>query len=178
MTTKDIESDIVPFIKENHLAQAVACIMKVRLNDPTYPPQIDAPDIISSVFIKWLISEPVTHRWVALVEGKVVGHISLSEGHDYLTSHLESNGEKPYSEKGYLEIGKFYINPDFQGHGIGAKLLEHAIDTSLKEGFTPALAVISTSTKAIEVYKRKKMKSIGYFNGIHGKNFIFVGLKP
>jgi len=178
MITNDIQCTIAPFVRDEHLQQAITCIMKVRVKDPTYPPQIDVPDLVSSVFKNWLISEDVTHRWVALVNNEVVGHISLVKGHEYLTEHLAANGEVPYTDKGYLEIGKFFINPSFQGHGIGTKLLQHAITTSLEEGFTPALAVISTSTKAIEVYKKENMKPVGYFDGIHGKNFIFVGSKP
>lgn len=178
MTTNDIQCSIVPFDKGTHLKQTLASIMKVRATDSTYPPKIDVPDFSTAFFKKWLLAEYTTHRWVALVNGEVAGHISLVEAHDYLTSHLAVNGEKPYSDKGYLEIGKFFTNPDFQGHGIGTKLLNHAIKISLDESFTPALAVISTSTKAIEVYKKENMKPVGYFDGIHGKNFIFVGVRP
>jgi GNAT superfamily N-acetyltransferase len=167
---------IVPFSEEYRM-QAVECIMKVRLKDPTYPPQRDVTDIVTGDFNTWLMEEETTHRWVALVDGKVASHISLVEAHPYLTDHLDMHGEKPHGDKGYLEISKFFTNPEFQGKGIGTDLLRHAIHIALEESYTPALAVISTSVKAIEVYKKENMKQIGYFNGVHGKNFIFLGTK-
>lgn len=174
MTKEQTPHDIVSFSYHTHHSQAVECIMNVRLKDSTYPPQRDVADLIADDFAEWLMEENATHRWVAVVQGKVVGHISLVEGHPYLTDHLALHKEKPRGDKGFLEIGKFFTDPSMQGHGIGTALLRHAIDSSIAEGYTPALAVISTSSKAIEVYKKEGMKSVGYFNGIHGKNFVFV----
>lgn len=149
--------------------------MNVRSKDPSYPPPQDIQGMVYEHFSVWLMSEIVTHRWVALVDDKVAGHISMTKAHPYLTDHLKTVNFLPEGNRELLEISKFFVNPLFQGHGIGTELLHNALSVGLQEGYIPSLAVIASSTSAIEVYRREEMLNpAGHFHGIHGKNYVFI----
>lgn len=165
--------DIVSFEPEKHLEGAVRSIMNVRAGDPSYPPPHDA-DLSYESMRAWLMEEEPFIRTVAMVDGEVAGHISLTPAHSYLENHLSHNGYQSKQPHGFLEISKFFVDPAFQKHGVGHVLFDQAIDAALGAKFQPALAVIETSTKAIHFYKHWGMENVGEFHGIHGKNFVFV----
>lgn len=165
--------EIFPFDAGHHLVGSVRSIMNVRAGDPSYPPPHDAEQSYDSMKA-WLMEENPFMRIVAMVDNEVAGHISLTLAHSYLRDHLSRNKYVAKQPNGFLEISKFFVDPAFQKHGVGHILFNHAIDTALSAQFQPALAVIETSTKAIHFYKHWGMEDVGEFNGIHGKNFVFV----
>lgn len=169
--------DIVPFESPKHLDGTIHSIMNVRAGDPSYPPPRDA-DLSYESMKAWLMEEEPFLRAVAVANNEVAGHISLTPAHPYLHEHLSRNNYSAKQPNGFLEISKFFVDPAFQKHGVGRLLFNHAIDAGIAAQFQPALAVIETSTKAIHFYKHWGMESVGEFNGIHGKNFVFVAPLP
>lgn len=59
-----------------------------------------------------------------------------------------------------------YINPDFQGHGVGTKLLQALIDKCTNSGFQNMIAVIGDSENHASIKLHEKL------------GFVKVGLLP
>lgn len=165
--------EIVRFSQKEHLAGAIESIREVRKSDAGYPSPVDTV-FTQSGLVNWLLEEDAINRWVALIDGEVGGHISIVKAHPYLTQHLDKSGTQPGGVEGFAEISKFYVSPLYQKHGIGALLFAHALESAVAEGFTPALAVISTSVNAVRFYRKAGMEDMGYFDGVHGRNFVFL----
>lgn len=171
--TSSANVEVVSFETEYHLEGATRSIMNVRASDPSYPPPHDA-DYSRESMGTWLMEEDPFLRTIAMVDGEVAGHISLTRAHPYLQDHLSRSEYVAKQPNGFLEISKFFVDPTFQKHGVGHVLFNHAIEAAMSVQFQPALAVIEKSTKAIHFYRHWGMESVGEFNGIHGKNFVFV----
>lgn len=165
---------IEPFLGMSHMYDTVQALLTVREADGTYPPPIDVDDGDVRGFTHWLMQEETIGRWVAIIDGKAVGHISITAPHSYLTDHLEAMGHKTDAANGYCEISKFFIAPEFQSHGVGAKIFDHALEYARSKEMQPALAVIEDSISARRFYAKKGLREVGSFAGIHGRNFIFA----
>ena len=163
---------IVPF-SSTHLLKTVDLLLEVRNVDGTYPPAVDAENTVSG-FSRWLMSEETVGRWVALMDGDVAGHISLTPAHGYLTQSLDDLGYVGIEGRSFCEVSKFFVDPQVQRQGVGAKLFDYAIEQGWALGLQPALAVIDTSYAARRFYARKGMLEVGSFHGVHGENFVFV----
>lgn len=156
-----------------HTSSAVSGLLRVRESDSTYPPPHDAAATVED-FTSWLFNDEPIFRLVALDGDTVAGHISAVPAHDYLLNYCASQSYSSSAPNGLAEISKFFVEPDYQKHGVGDLLFARAFDVLREQNYQPALAVISTSTKAIRFYRRHDMLELGNFNGIHGKNFVFV----
>lgn len=167
---------IVDFNK-THTSSAVAGLLKVRETDPTYPPPHDA-DATTEDFTSWLFNDAPVFRFVAVDGDVVAGHISVVPAHDYLLNYCAKQNYVSDKPNGLAEISKFFVNPYYQKHGVGDLLFTHAFNVLREHHYQPALAVISTSTKAIRFYRKHGMQELGSFEGIHGKNFVFVDQHP
>lgn len=165
--------EIVEFSKSEHLQESVNGIMEVNKSGEKYPPLHNA-EPTSEFLTSWLMEEDTINRWVAVLDGNIAGHISTVKAHVYLTEHLKNAGIKFLNEKGVTEISKFFVNPLYQKHGAGKNLFAHAIDASKAEGYSVALAVISTSIDAIRFYQKAGLVSTGYFDGVDGRNYVFI----
>lgn len=172
-----VTTTTVPFSKDLHLEAAVAALLHVRQGDPTYPPPRDAEATPAS-FAAWLLEEDALGRWVALVDGKVAGHLAMTRAHPYLANALSSLGYTSIAENGLSEVSKFYVDPAYQGHGVGTALFRAGFEFAWAMGCQPALAVISTSMVARRFYSQKGMLEVGSFIGVHGENFVFVEDAP
>lgn len=164
--------EVVAFSPDVHLAGAVQALLEVRHADATFPPPQDAQSTPGSLK-QWLLRDDVMARFVAVLDGRVLGHIQVGRPHDYLVRHLRigpGNGQGP----SYLEVGKLFVAPDARGLGVGAALLEQALEYGRTQGQSIALAVLPASSAAIALYQRRGMVSAGSFEGIHGTNLVMV----
>lgn len=164
---------ITRFQPETHLQGAVEALLRLRRSEGLYPPQQDV-NATPGDFAFWLLSEDVLGRWVALVDGQVAGHISLTAPHQHLTEALETMDQESPAPSGFCEVSKFFVDPDVQGRGTGAALFAAAFSFARREGLQPALAVVDTSLAARRFYGHHGMVEAGSFHGIHGENFVFV----
>lgn len=144
----------------------------MRKTDVTYPPAENPAT--REAFGSWLMEDDSLLRISALVDGAFAGHISIVKAHDYLQKHLDNKNYPSIAENGFAEIGKFFVDPLYRKHGIGKLLFEHIREESFKAGYQPALAVVDSSEDAVRFYRKAGMEEIGYFNGFHGKNFVFA----
>ena len=83
-------------------------------------------------------AEPKRHYFVATQNGRVLGGVGIAE---YDPTH------------GVAELQKFYVHGDLQGHGIGKRLLQHAVDYARQVGYQSVyLETYHTLKTAVHVY--------------------------
>jgi GNAT superfamily N-acetyltransferase len=141
--------------------------------NPTYPPPQDVDGSRASLR-EWLLDNDHPHRWVALVDGVVAGHVQVVPPHAYLTDHLASVGCSPSAPHGFAEVVKLFVDPDHGSRGLGTALLAQACAVAERQGRQAALAVVVTSIDALRLYERSKLRDVGSFDGVHGENRVFV----
>jgi len=123
-------------------------------------------------YSQWLESSDtaVWARWVAVLGGRVVGHVAVCEPHGYLrhlTDHLEILEDRPP-----LEISRLFVDPRLQGRGVGAQLLSRANSFIQEFGSTPVLAVLTESEAALRLYERTGWREGARFDGVQGMNVL------
>jgi len=156
-----------------HLDALVEVLQHVRAGDPTYPPPIDVDDSPAAMR-QWLVAEDASARWVAVVDGSVAGHVMILPPHAYLTDFLDSIDYSPRAARGFTEVARVFVDPSFWRRGIASMLLETAIGYAWSKQLQPALAVVTTSTAAIELYGRAGLIRLGSFCGVHGENVVMI----
>lgn len=145
----------------------------VRKEDPSYPPPIDvAPDPNS--LKDWLFAENGISRWVAIQGSRVIGHVQLIEPNDYLLENLPTVADRDKPCDRYGEIAKLFVDPRSQMAGVGRQLLMTCCRYSWHLNRQPALAVVTSSTSAVNLYMRSGMRQVGHFAGRHGENLVFI----
>ena len=163
--------NLVPFVEKDHLTSAALALLSVREATQVYPPTQDANADVES-FKAWLTPESEVHaRWAALVDGEVAGHVMLSPALPYMVDHLESHG---YDATNCAEVNKLFVDPSQSKHGIGGALLESAIEVARSQGRRAVLAVVSTSTQALRLYRHSSLVEVEPFHGRHGENRVFM----
>lgn len=167
---------IQAFEAEAHLRGAVEALLRVRRHEGVYPPRQDAKETVHD-FAFWLLNEDALERWVAVIDGEVAGHISLTDPHAYLSNALDGMGFEAQARNGICEVSKFFVDPLARGAGVGSFLLDAALRSARARGLQPALAVVDTSLAARRLYASTGMTQAGSFRGIHGKNFVFIDEK-
>jgi GNAT superfamily N-acetyltransferase len=135
-------------------------------------------DADAASFTAWLTEGPATGRWVAFDGDEITGHIMVVQPHLYLTDFLDARSIKPRAAGGFLEIGKFFVDPGAQRRGIGKALFLHARSVILQNNSRAVLAVVETSVEARDFYTRHGMSEVGSFSGKHGKNLVFIDSFP
>jgi GNAT superfamily N-acetyltransferase len=106
------------------------------------------PDASEAAAKKYWVDD-VLETWVAEEDGEVVGTYVLRANQRGLGSHV--------SNVGYM------VRPGYGGRGIGMQLGEHSLANAKKKGFQAMQfnAVVSTNTRAVELWKRLGFTIIG-----------------
>lgn len=158
--------EIVAYSESLHLQELTEIVHGMRHSERAYPPREDCGETVEDVEA-WLRGSTAFARWVAVHEGKVVGHIALQEPDDYLKTFLtehEITGKQS-------EISKFFVSPDCRKLGAGRLLFSHAVESSDHQ---VALAVLNGSLAAREFYVHHGMTELGIYHGKSGINHIFL----
>ena len=96
---------------------------------------------------------PKAHTYVAVLDKSIVGFIGV--GSNQSEEAIDSQGE----------LFALYVEPDFQGRGIGSKLMEKGIEALRFEGFTSALLwVAEENFLARAWYESRHWKLNGEFD--------------
>lgn len=126
-----------PYEAALHRNDTLSVLLRVR-DEGTYPP-VTGKTI--NAFADWLTRDPVQASFVALVEGKVAGHIAVSAPRPALASDLARAGKRSIASNGYCEITKLFVAPELQGHGIGRALVSAARGHAWANAQQPVIAV-------------------------------------
>lgn len=97
------------------------------------------------------IADPRTHLLLAWSNEKLAGYTKLVEG------------PVPYiPETPALEIARYYVDSDFQGKGVGRKLMEAVTDLALSlQCPTLWLGVWQRNTRAVDIYRHLGFRIAG-----------------
>lgn len=156
-----------------HTTDLVAALAQVRARG-IYPPPSDVSDDPDDLR-DWLLSGSPAARWVATTDGTAVGHAMIERPHSYITDRLPSMG---HDGSKVLEVCKVFVAPAHRHHGHGRALLSTAREFAHEQGCGLVLAVVDTSTWAIDMYHDQGMVVIGEFAGIHGRNLVMHTSTP
>ncbi len=98
--------------------------------------------------------------WVAVVDGEVVGHVSLlalGPGWD-TDAWVAATGEEPAA---MAAVGVLFVDPARAGLGIGSRLLATAVERARTLGRLPVLDVVQETPRAVELYRRHGWQEVG-----------------
>ncbi|MFF8288238.1 GNAT family N-acetyltransferase [Streptomyces sp. NPDC016309] len=103
----------------------------------------------------WLTPDRRTGAWVAVLDGRAVGHVALSEpGEGDLAAALRGAGPTAV-------VGRLFVDPAARGRGLGARLVERAVREARERGAHPVLDVLPGDRAAIALYERLGWRRIG-----------------
>ncbi|MEU4199960.1 GNAT family N-acetyltransferase [Streptomyces sp. NPDC045470] len=103
---------------------------------------------------EWLSRGPQLDSWVAGLEGRIVGHVSLSRGgKGDLAPALwsERNGT---TRAATAVVSRLFVAPRARGHRIGALLIGQAVRHARHRGLHPVLDVVASDVAAAALYER------------------------
>ncbi|MFJ5272255.1 GNAT family N-acetyltransferase [Streptomyces sp. NPDC088358] len=103
---------------------------------------------------EWLSRGPLLGSWVVELEGRLVGHVSLSQsGEGDLAPMLWS--ERNGATRGMTAVvGRLFVAPQARGHRIGALLIGRAVEEARRRDLHPVLDVVTSDTAAAALYER------------------------
>jgi GNAT superfamily N-acetyltransferase len=102
----------------------------------------------------WLRGASLLGGWVAELDGRPVGHVSLSRhGDGDLAPGLWSERTGTSRDRTAV-VGRLFVAPRARGHGIGAALLGRATEEARRRGLHPVLDVVASDTAAAALYAR------------------------
>jgi len=138
-------------VKEKELPQLVNLYLKSYKGLEEY--SYTHPDDVMS-YLKWLYNRDPEGFRVAKVEGKVVGFVSG-----------DANWYSRRERKRVGAIHEIVVDPDYQGLGVGKRLMENILEYFKKKGLdTAELWVGDENTRAISFYKKFGFFENGRYN--------------
>ena len=92
---------------------------------------------------------PNIHTFVAEEGGRILGMSKLGANHPGRGSHVSS--------------ATFIVDPQYQGQGVGRRLVEHSLDTCERAGYIAMQFnfVVSTNLPALSLYRRLGFAVVG-----------------
>ena len=104
-----------------------------------------------------------TERWERIVEKSDLEKplfVAISEG--VIVGFCGVRPAKEADVAGYGELGTIYVDPQFQGQGIGTALMNTGLDVLRKKGFKNAILwVLPTNTNTIAFYEKHGWRADG-----------------
>ena len=102
----------------------------------------------------WLSHGPLLGSWVAELEGRLVGHVTLSPGgEDDLAPMLWSERNGAPRDMTAV-VGRLFVAPEARGRRIGALLIGRAVEEARRRGLRVVLDVVASRTAAAALYER------------------------
>ena len=155
----------------------VELLLRVRAAGGTYPPAYVEPTLDSVA--EWLEKYPALIRLVARIEGRVVGHVqlvSINATDPDVSSALSAAGLDPSD---FVESARLFVDPDFQGHGIGRILKRAAAEHAFNIGLRPCSTVMVSQLASLALNDAEGWVRSGSFVGLSGvENVLFVAPQP
>ncbi|MFD5131216.1 GNAT family N-acetyltransferase [Streptomyces olindensis] len=103
---------------------------------------------------EWLSHASLLGAWVAELDGRLVGHVSLSRSRKGdLAARLWSERNGVRRELATV-VSRLFVAPQARGHRIGALLIGRAVEEAQRLGLHPVLDVVTSDTAAVALYER------------------------
>ncbi len=118
--------------------------------------------------VSWLTSDTLIGAWVAVAEGQVVGHVSLSQPRDTddaARMFAERSGESPHA---IAVLGRLFVATSGRGLGLGRRLTQIATVDARNRRRRAVLDVMLKDHAATSLYKALGWSSIGTFDHTYG----------
>jgi GNAT superfamily N-acetyltransferase len=145
---------------EDELAECVAILAEVHRRDgyPMAWPQdpggfLAKPDFLGA--------------WVAIVDGRLAGHVVLAPPKATDVAAALVGGDAAM-------VSRLFVTFAARGRGVGAALLEHAVQEAHQRGLCPVLDVLATSSAPIAFYERMGWRLLGTGQAQWGQNRVTV----
>lgn len=140
--------------RDGDLDEAAAALVAVHDSDG-YPVEGVADPT------SWLTGGPVLRAWVADLNGKIVGHVSVSSPQiDDAAAQLWSESSES-RECGVAVLGRLFVIASARGFSVGERLIQAATKYADELGVRLVLDVMSKDKAAIRLYERLGWKRIG-----------------
>lgn len=155
--------------QQSDLAECAAALVKVHATDG-YPVEgVDDPKA-------WLTPQGQLQAWVAEIEGKIVGHVLLTEpqkGDAAAQLWLKQNTGK------VAVLGRLFVLSEARGKSLGERLITEAMSYGERHGIQLVLDVVEKDRAAIRLYEKMGWKRIGeashaYGSGSSIKAFLYA----
>ena len=152
-------------------------LLDVRLQGGTYPPSY--VEATSAGVLAWLESERALLRLVALVDGRVVGHVQLvavGSGDPDVVAAVEGLGLDP---SGFAESSQLFVHPEFRGLGVDRLLKRRAAEWAWSQGLRPVSTVMVSQAESVALNRAEGWVESGSFVGKSGlENLVFLAPEP
>lgn len=109
----------------------------------------------------WVAEASALDAWVVELKGRMVGHIGLRQaGEGDLAPGLWS--EIAGVGRGRVAVvSRLFVAPGARGRGIGALLIDRAVQEAGRRGLRPVLDVVASDVTACALYERLGWKPLG-----------------
>lgn len=120
----------------------------------------------SSYPLRWPLPFPVEQflvrpdeaaAWVAEVEGRVVGHVSVIA----LDAELGPTFVEAVGTDRLSMVAVLFVGLETLGLGVGARLHDEAVGWIREAGRIPVLDVVPTHDRAVQFYRRRGWRAVG-----------------
>jgi GNAT superfamily N-acetyltransferase len=115
----------------------------------------------------WLTRPSLIDTWVATLDGKVVGHVGLSETSKHNAAPAMFSGQAAM-------VTRLFVSPAARGHGVGRALMEQVVRAARERGLHPVLDVDSSSTAAITFYESLGWRRLGSGEAQWGSELVTI----
>ena len=102
----------------------------------------------------WLTTRAQLASWVAELDGRVVGHLSLSRATKGDAAPGVWAARTGVGVDVTAVVGRLFVSPAARGHGLGAVLMARAVEEARTLGLHPVLDVVDSDTAATALYER------------------------
>ncbi|MFC8829630.1 GNAT family N-acetyltransferase [Streptomyces sp. NPDC057137] len=93
--------------------------------------------------------------WVALLDGRIVGHSCLSPARPGDAAPDIWSGRTGMGPEQTAVVSRLFVSPKARGHGIGALLLTETVREARGRGLHPVLDVVTSDRAAAALYERQ-----------------------
>jgi GNAT superfamily N-acetyltransferase len=97
--------------------------------------------------------------WVALVDGRLAGHVSVGRVEGELADAFVVATGRPRESLAIVSV--LFVAPEAQGTGVGGRLLDTAVAWARDRRRLPVLDVVPSHGTALAVYRHRGWRVVG-----------------
>jgi GNAT superfamily N-acetyltransferase len=154
-------SPIIRTRRDSDIPGAAIGLVEVHAKDG-YPVEgVDQPTT-------WLTPPSLIKSWVAELDGRIVGHVSLTRpnGEDAVSLWL-NRGQGTEEETAVL--ARLFVIPDARKMAVGERLVHTATDYATERNMRLVLDVMAKDAAAIRLYERLGWERLGVTTHTYGE---------